>query len=353
LNPALTVLRFGAVLLLGAAAFAVLRPFLQPMLWAGILAYCTWPLYRKVAERAKRPRVAAGVFTLGVALGVGVPLAFLLAGTADDARALVAFVREWRDTGGVPAWVMSLPYADRALQLLQQTGIADPARASDLLAQWGSSISRQLVSIAGGVARNVFSFGVMLLTLFVFYVNGAELVSASRQLANLLFPRAPELFIDRIGESVRAVVFGLLGTAIAQGLLSALGMAIAGVPSPLALGAATTVLSFVPGGAAAVSVLAAIWLGIHDRIGAALGLAAWGILVVGSTDNVLRPLLISGRGKLPFLLIFFGVLGGLASFGLIGLFVGPVILSVVFALVREYAQVSASDEAVAAGSRPR
>jgi Ca2+-transporting ATPase len=206
------------------------------------------------------------------------------------------------------------------------------------------------VSIAGGVARNVLSFGVMLLTLFVFYVNGAELVAASRHLAHLLFPRAPELFIDRIGESVRAVVFGLIGTAIVQGLLSALGLAVAGVPSPLALGAATTVLSFVPGGAASISVVAGIWLGIHDQIGAGIGLAAWGILIVGSTDNVLRPLLISGRGKLPFLLIFFGVLGGLASFGLLGLFIGPVILSVVFALVREYAQVSAPRELATPGN---
>lgn len=332
------VLRFGAVLLLGAAAFAVLRPFLQPMLWAGILAYCTWPLYKQVSERARRPRIAAGVFTAVVALGVGVPLALLLAAMADDARALVAFVREWRETGGVPAWVMTLPFADRFLALLQESGFADPKRASELLAQWGSSLSRQLVSIAGGVARNVFGFGVMLLALFVFYVNGAELVAASRRLAHLLFPRAPELFVDRIGEAVRAVVFGLLGTALVQGLLSALGLAVAGVPSPIALGAATTALSFVPGGSAAVSLLSALWLGIHGKLAAAIGLAIWGVLIVGSADNVLRPLLISGRVPIPFLLVFFGVLGGLASFGVIGLFVGPVILSVIFALIREFAQ---------------
>ncbi len=142
MNPALTVLRVGAVLALGAAAVVVLRPFLQPMLWAGILAYCTWPLYRHVAERARRPRVAAGVFTAVVALGVGVPLAFLLAAMADDARALVTFVREWRETGGVPPWVMALPFADRILQLLQETQIADPKHASELLAQWGSALSR-------------------------------------------------------------------------------------------------------------------------------------------------------------------------------------------------------------------
>ncbi len=191
----------------------------------------------------------------------------------------------------------------------------------------------------------------MLLTLFVFYVNGAELVAASRRLAQGLFPRAPELFLDRIGEAVRAVVFGLLGTAAVQGTLAALGLAVAGVPSPLALGAATAALSFVPGGAASLCVLSAVWLGVIGHLGAAIGLAAWGVLIVGSADNVLRPLLISGRGRIPFLLVFFGVLGGLASFGVIGLFVGPVILSVVFALMREYTEgTAAADPPAAAGN---
>jgi predicted PurR-regulated permease PerM len=158
----------------------------------------------------------------------------------------------------------------------------------------------------------------------------------ARRLAPLLFPSAPVLFLDHIGDVVRAVVFGLLGTAVAQGAIAAVGFAIFGVPSPVLLGVVTAFGSFIPFGPTLVWIVAVIGLFLGGHTGAAIGMAIWGTLLVSTVDNVLRPLLISGPTQIPFLLVLFGVLGGLASLGLLGLFVGPVVLSVAFALLAEF-----------------
>ena len=117
-------------------------------------------------------------------------------------------------------------------------------------------------------------------------------------------------------------------------------MAVAGVGSAVALGVATMLLSFLPGGGGAISLAAAAWLLLQGHTGAAIGLALWTVLVVSSVDNVLRPLIISGQARIPFLMVFFGVIGGLASFGVIGLFVGPVLLSVAYTLLQELSYVA-------------
>jgi predicted PurR-regulated permease PerM len=134
---------------------------------------------------------------------------------------------------------------------------------------------------------------------------------------------------------VRAVVFGLLGTALVQGTLAAIGFAIFGVPSAVFFGFVTVLVSLVPAGPALVWIGACIWLYSQDRIGATIGMALWGALLVSTIDNFLRPYLISGPTRIPFLLVFFGVLGGLASLGLLGMFVGPVLLAVGFGLLAE------------------
>jgi predicted PurR-regulated permease PerM len=320
---------------LGAAAYAVLSPFVKPMLWAAILVYLTWPLFRRVRAHARRPRLAAALFTLAVAVGIGIPVALLLVALANQAPSLLDEVRRWRmDGAALPLWLEQnewlRPLVERLRATLDELGPGVP------LGQVAGELSRRIVAVASGIGTNTFKFAVTMVTLYAFYVSGERILGITRSLAGMLLPGAPEGFIERIGNSVRAVVFGLIGTGLVQGALTALGLAVAGVPSPIALGAATVFLSLVPGGGSAVSVVSALWLGFHDRWLAGVLLAGWGIGVVSSVDNFLRPLLISAGGGIPFLLVFFGVLGGLAAFGLVGLFLGPVILSVAFTLVVEF-----------------
>ena len=182
------------------------------------------------------------------------------------------------------------------------------------------------------------------ITLYVFYIDGQAIVAAARSLMAYVFPSRPPEFVDHIGEVVRAVVFGIVGTAILEGVAAGIGFAICNVPYPVLLGAATTVVSFVPGGQFLIWASASAWLFLDGQTAYGFGMLVWGTVVIGSLDNFARPVLIrwSGSADIPFLLIMFGVLGGLASFGLIGLLLGPVILSVSFTLIRDLAHPKAA-----------
>ena len=332
-GPGIVAARMGAALAVGLGALAVLRPFLSAIAWGAILAYVTWPLFRRLRAWARRPRLAAALFAAGVAVGLGIPVGVLLVTLADEASGLVSAFLDWRAAGApLPAWIGESELLARGVESLGGLLPADPA---GLIATAGTQVSGSLVSVASGIARNAFTFGFTFVVLYGFYVGGEELLALGRRLAPLLFPSAPERFFESLGESVRAVVFGLILTALVQGILAGGGMAVAGIPSAVALGAATSLLAFLPGGGGAISLCAAAWLAFQGEIAWAIGLALWTVLVVSSIDNVLRPIIISEQGGIPFVMVFFGVIGGLATFGLIGLFVGPVLLSVAYTLLQE------------------
>jgi predicted PurR-regulated permease PerM len=331
--------RVGGGLALLAATLWVMQPFLVPIVWAGILAYVTWPLFRAVRRHTRRPRLSASLFTGAVALGVGIPVAWLLVALASEANHLIALSRQWLDAGApFPDWVMSRPWlAERATEI-RDNAIVDPTAVLQYATRYASQVSGRLVEVASGLASNVFKFAISVLSLFFFYLDGERLGVHAGRLARIVFPTAPQV-LEHVGGVVRAVVFGLIGTALAQGLVAGIGFALFGVPSPVALGALTFVASFVPAGPMILWAGAAIWLFVGGNAYAAGGMALYGFFFISSIDNVLRPLLISGGGvPIHFLVVFFGVLGGLASFGMLGLFLGPVLLSVTFALVVEFAR---------------
>jgi predicted PurR-regulated permease PerM len=328
----------GGVMLVGASVW-VLRPFLVPLAWAGILAYVTWPLYRFVRHHTKRPRIAAFLFTLGTALVVGVPVAWIVVALAGEASQLIAAARSWVEAGApFPAWVEARPWLAERLARVRAESVIEPTAVAEYATRYASQVSAQLLNLAGGLASNAFKFAIMVLILFFFYVDGERIADQLGRLVRIVFPRSREEILPYVGSVVRAVVFGLLGTAIVQGLIAGIGFALFGVPSPVALGALVTVASFVPMGPVLIWGGASLWLLAGGHTGAAIGMAIWGAALVSSIDNVLRPILISGGStNIPFLLVFFGVLGGLLAFGLLGLFLGPVLLAVTFALATDFA----------------
>ncbi|HEY8156123.1 MAG TPA: AI-2E family transporter [Myxococcota bacterium] len=336
-RPGLVVARVGAGIGLAVAALIVLQPFLIPVAWAAIAAYTTWPLFVWVSRRTGRPRIAAALLTAAVAFGLGVPLAWVLATVANEASHLVLLLQASASQPlTLPDWISSRSWLREPIEQLRATWLADSHAVRDLFTQNLSEISSRLLSLAGGLARNVLQLAVTLMALFVLYLDGERVLAQARRLAGIFFPAAPEDFVDDIGAVVRAVVFGLLGTALAQGAIAAIGFVIFGVPSPVLLGMLTALASFLPFGPTLVWMAAVVGLVLAGETGAAIGMTVWGALLVSTVDNVLRPLLISGPTQIPFLLVLFGVLGGLSTLGLLGLFVGPVVLSVAFALLAEF-----------------
>jgi predicted PurR-regulated permease PerM len=348
-QPGLALARIGLGLLLVAAAFAVLRPFLVPTVWAATLAFMTWGPYERVRRASGHPHITAVLFTLGVVVLVGLPAVWLFVAGIAESVELLGAVQAWiREGAPLPAWLAQNRWFGPPLERALSDTLAGQDLAPRLLAV-GSALSKQVVSIAGSVAQNAFAFVVTILSLYVFYVDGERVAGHGRRLFVWLFPNRPPNYLDHIGAIVRAVVIAIVGTAVLQGAIAGLGFAIFGVPYAVGLGALTSLAAFVPAGPVFVWGGGVVWLLMQGHTAAGIGLAVWSALLVSSLDNVVRPLLIqrSGASNLPFLLILFGVLGGLASMGLLGLLFGPVLLAVCFALVSEM-----PDEAAApAGDR--
>jgi len=194
-----------------------------------------------------------------------------------------------------------------------------------------------------GALDSLLGFAIMLFLLFFFLRDGDEMMARARALIPLDEQRKDRLF-DQLSNVTRAIMFGTSVTALAQGFLVGVGFAIAGLPSPVVFGVLAALLSLLPiGGAAFVWAPAAVWLFVDRHWGYGIFMVVWG-LILGGLDNVLRPLLISGRAKISALAVFIGVLGGIPAFGAIGVIAGPVVLSLALALV-EFAEETRSGRA--------
>lgn len=332
----------GGALLIGLAVVVgqVLSHFATALTWAVILAVSLWPVHRRIRERlGDHPRAAASLTLLLVTLGVVVPVTAITVLLVHELETLSSDVRG--DVGqqmeALEKEVTGLPYVGERLRevivvLRQDTGAAVKSMAGDHVGRV-LSVAGQT---AGAVSRTLFNIVVCLFTAFFLFLHGDSLAAQLRAAGTRVGGPRLEVILQHVGITVRAVVYGLVMTAVVQGVFAALGFWVAGVPFPILLGALTMVLSFVPMGHAVVWVPAAAWLVLQSKYWVAAGLVLWGAGVVASIDNVIRPVFIGVRTGIPLLLVFIGVLGGILSFGLVGIFVGPVAIAVALALWWEW-----------------
>jgi len=236
----------------------------------------------------------------------------------------------------LPEALANVPWLGQVLQDFLNRMSADPAA---LRTETGALVDQslgQIRAILGGVGRNLAKTFFALLTLFFMYRNGESLALQVRDVLQRVLGERVHAYLQATGDTTRAVVYGIVLAALAQGILAALGYWVFGLQAPVVLGAATAMIAMIPFGAPLIWGSAGIWLLITDRTGAGIGLLLWGLLAVSWVDNLVRPLVISNATRIPFLLVMFGVLGGIAAFGLVGLFLGPVILAVLMAVWREW-----------------
>ena len=326
-----------------AVSFVVLRPFLTAIAWAAILCYVAWPLHLRVLTWLRGQRTGAALaMTLLLTLALGATLTLLVLLLRSEGVAAVREAAAQLQAGVLlPEPILRLPWLGPWLQerLIEIT--ADRAawdrQLSELGAQWGGRALR----VVGDIGLNALRFGASLLTAFFLFRDGDRLLGQLRQVLTGLLGNRAQAYLTAVGDTTRAVVYALLLAALAQGLLAGLGYWAAGVRAPAFWGAATALVALIPFGAPLVWGSLGVWLLLQGQIAAGIGLLLWGALAVSWIDNLVRPLIISGVAKIPFLLVLFGVLGGLAAFGLIGLFVGPVILAILLALWREWANANA------------
>ncbi len=331
---ALVALLGGLVLL----SYSVLQPFLVPVIWALILAYVTWPLYARLRRALHgRQTIASLVMTLALAAAFVLPVLWLIALLRSEVSAaygeLSAFLAS---KPRVPQSLANIPWLGEALQEFIERVGRDPAALRTELGALVDQSLGQIRSVIGDVGRNLAKTFFALLTLFFMYRNGEAVAHQVRDVLERVIGERVHAYLTAIGDTTRAVVYGIVLAALAQGVLAGLGYWFAGLQAPVVLGAATALIALLPFGAPLIWGSASAWLLITDHTGAGIFLLAWGALLVSWVDNLVRPLIISNATRIPFLLVMFGVLGGIAAFGLVGLFLGPVILAVLMAVWREW-----------------
>jgi predicted PurR-regulated permease PerM len=317
----------------------VLYRFLSAILWAAILVFSTWPLAEWLRPRlGGRQGAVAGAMVLGTALVVVLPLALAVPGGADDIAALRRAAEDALRAGLPPAppWVGDVPLVGSYLAALWNSWVDDMSAMLDAFRPYLGLALEGGFGLLLGLAGGVLMFLLALFVAFFFYMHGEPIAAHLAAILHRIGGERADRLLAVTGATVRGVVYGILGTAVVQGILTATGLAIAGVPRPMLLGTAAGLLSVLPIGPPFVWGPAALWLMGNGRVGWGAFLMAWGVLAIGGADSLIRPWFIARGAKLPFLLTMLGVLGGALSFGLLGVFLGPVLLAVGYALVVEW-----------------
>jgi len=316
-------------------SFMVLRGFLLSLIWAFIITYVTWPLYLKLRQQLKDKSTLSAVgMTAMIAAGILLTVVWLAAMLQDEiAIAYQALVDNMADGPfQLPEGIRSIPWLDRYLQPWVDRLNNDQTALTTQLVDWAKQWLGQFAQFMGGIGSYVLNLGVILVTVFFCFRDGEEAVRQLRLGLIHFLGQYQELYLQVAGDTTRAVVYGLVLAALGQGLLAGIGYAVAGVKAPVLFGVITALLALVPMGATLVWFPLGISLLLGGQTWQGIGLLLWGFLAVSTVDNVIRPIVISGASRVPFLVVLFGVLGGLTAFGTVGLFLGPVILSVLLAV---------------------
>jgi predicted PurR-regulated permease PerM len=327
---------------LGYALWRIFAPLFEAMSWAMFLAFLLYPVNLRFRRRLHGKGRAAGVLTVLTPVVILLPLSALSVAFVAEVSGLIRTVQQRARELDIKSFsdLQQFPLIARANTWLQ----AHSAISADQVRSWVLSATQDLLQRAAGISGSVFlgaigsviGFSIMLVLLFFFLRDGDAMVARARRLIPLDEDRKERLFRQLSGVA-RAVVLGTTLTALIQGVLIGIGIAIAGLPSPVVLGVVVALLAMLPmGGAAFVWAPAVAWLAYERHWGFAIFMLAWGLTTSG-LESILRPLLISGRARISALAIFVGVLGGIPTFGAIGIIVGPVVLSLVQALI-EFAE---------------
>jgi predicted PurR-regulated permease PerM len=334
-----TTLAVISLLLLIAASLWVLRPFLAAGVGATMLVVSTWPLLKALQARLGNRRApAVALMTLGLLLLLILPLWAAIDTIARHADQVTALARTLADSGlpQPPQWVGAVPVVgEKVAAAWAHTAQAGPDGLVARLAPYASDAAKWVMGQAGGVGGMLVYFLLVVILSSILYADGEAAARGVRRFGRRLAGERGESSVVLAGQAIRAVALGVGVTAVVQTVLGGLGLALAGVPFASLLSAVMLMLCIAQLGPALVLFPAVAWMYWTGENAWGTVLLVWS-LVVTALDNVLRPVLIKRGADLPLLLIFAGVIGGMLGFGLIGIFVGPVVLAVTYTLLEAW-----------------
>ncbi len=321
---------------LGWMGYLVLREFLLILTWSTLIAYITWPLYQRLRLKLNDDRLtlSAGIMTGIISSLVIIIIYWLVSILQNEVKSVYQLISAYFTDAParLPESVKQIPWLGSFLQQYLDQFNADGAGMKNQLLNWAKQWAGEFGRFLGGIGRYLVQILFVLITLFFCFRDGSQAVEQLRTGMRYFLGEYPAVYLKAAGDTARAVVYGLVLAAMAQGLVAGIGYFIAGVEAPVLFGVLTAMLALVPMGATLIWVPISLGLIFSEQFWQGIGLMLWGVLIISTIDNVIRPIVISGAGRIPFLVVLFGVFGGLTAFGVVGLFLGPVILSVLLAV---------------------
>jgi predicted PurR-regulated permease PerM len=314
----------------------ILRPFLAAIVWALMIVVATWPVMRRLqAWLWGRRTLAVAAMIAALLLLLVLPVSLAIGTIVANANAIV----EWASTlrsftlPPPPAWLGSLPLVGtQAVEAWQKIAASRPADVASAATPYAAAAILWMAGTMRGVGLLLVQFLLTLALAAVMYANGERAAEGLLRFGRRLAGEPGDRVVRLAAQAIRSVALGVVVTAIVQATLGGIGLAAAGVPFAALLTAVAFVLCIAQVGPMPVLAPAVAWLYWHGAVGSATGLLLWTLVVV-TLDNVLRPILMTKGANLPMLLMFAGVIGGLLAFGLIGIFIGPVVLAVSYTLL--------------------
>lgn len=333
------IARMALISLLIIGCVFVLIPFMPAMLFAAVVCVFSWPLYQYIWNRlGRRDTLAAATMTLLLLIAVIMPMAYLAVNLTDSLTVMLdeaqSALRSMQPVA--PAWLKSLPIIGEQLAQSWERAVVSHEELMRLLDQYSEPIRAFLLKAVQLIMGGFLQLILVVFVAFFFYRDGTRLadviIAVVHRLAGELGPEMLTLSCS----TVKGVMLGVFGTAVAQASVALFGFWLSGAPMPLLLALATFFLSVIPVGPPLIWGGASLWLFNHGSHGWAIFLVIYGVLVVSTVDNIIKPILISHSSRLPLLLVVLGVLGGVLMFGFIGIFLGPTLLAVGLTLVTHW-----------------
>lgn len=326
---------FIAVLI--GACFWIIKPFLSAIIWAAMIVIATWPMMISIQSRLGGKRWPAVLIMTVLLLAILiVPLAYAITTVIETAQDLFSNTQTLANLKipPPPEWLQRIPLAGaKCSALWQEFAALSPAALSERVLPYSQKILQWFLSQAGSVGMTIVHCFLTVIISAIMYAHGENAAKGVRLFVRRLAGIPGEDAALLAAKSIRGVALGIVGTALVQSILGGAGLLLTGVPAPLILTALLFLLCAAQIGPAPVLIPATIWLFTKDLTAWGYFMIAWTV-IVSTIDNFVRPVLIRKGADLPLLLIFAGVIGGLISFGMIGLFIGPVMLAVTFTLLK-------------------
>lgn len=341
LIPSISAARWLLILIVAAGIY-FFHGFLVPVLAALVIGFASWPLYRKLLKNV------GGNTTIGASIAIILIITFLIVPIVIAASYTASEIREWfgwaveanRYGAPAPEWISGLPGIGAWLTEQWTKYIGTPGAIGEVIqlvsgANIGN-IYRAVLAAGNGAFHLVLTLLFLLIALFFVYRNGASFSKQVDLLGERILPTRWERISRVVPATISSTVTGMTLIAIGEGIILGIAYWIAGVPSPVTLGVLTGVMALIPGGAPLSFTLVSIYLVASGSVAAGVALFVWGSVELFIVDKTIRPRLVGGPIKLPFLPTFFGLVGGVKTMGFLGLFIGPVLMALLVAIWREW-----------------